>query len=72
MNSFSRLVTALILTSSLVAGSVASFAQTNDKSKTPEPQSTAQSTDTAKADASKDASKKVPTSAISIRASLPR
>jgi predicted Zn-dependent protease len=40
---------------------VASFAQTNDKSKTPEPQSTAQSTDTAKADASKDASKKVPT-----------
>jgi len=61
MNSFSRLVTALILTSSLVAGSVASFAQTNDKSKTPEPQSTAQSTDTAKADASKDASKKVPT-----------
>jgi predicted Zn-dependent protease len=61
MNSFSRLVTALILTSSLLAGSVASFAQTNDKSKTPEPQSTAQSTDTAKADASKDASKKVPT-----------
>lgn len=61
MNSFSRLVTALILTSSLLAGSVASFAQTNDKSKTPEPQSTAQSTDTAKADVSKDASKKVPT-----------
>ena len=61
MNSFSRLVTALILTSSLLAGSVASFAQTNDKSKTEQPQSTTQSTDTAKADASKDASKKVPT-----------
>lgn len=61
MNSFSRLVTALILTSSLLAGSVASFAQTNDKSKTQPPESTAQSTDTAKADASKDASKKVPT-----------
>jgi len=61
MNSFSRLVTALILTSSLLAGSVASFAQTNDKSKTQQPESTAQSTDTAKADASKDASKKVPT-----------
>ena len=61
MNSFSRLVTALILTSSLLAGSVASFAQTNDKSKTQPPESTAQSTDTAKADASQDASKKVPT-----------
>ena len=61
MNSFSRLVTALILTSSLLSGSVASFAQTNDKSKTQQPQSTTQSTDTAKADASKDASKKVPT-----------
>lgn len=61
MNSFSRLVTALILTSSLLAGSVASFAQTNDKAKTQQPESTAQSTDTAKADASKDASKKVPT-----------
>lgn len=61
MNSFSRLVTALLLTSSLLAGSVAGFAQTNDKSKTEQPQSTTQSTDTAKADASKDASKKVPT-----------
>ena len=61
MNSFSRLVTALLLTSSLLAGSVASFAQTNDKSKTQQPQSTTQSTETAKADASNDASKKVPT-----------
>jgi predicted Zn-dependent protease len=61
MNSFSRLVTALVLTSSLLAGSVASFAQTNDKAKTQQPQSTTQSTETAKADASKDASKKVPT-----------
>ena len=61
MNSFSRLVTALLLTSSLLAGSVASFAQTTDKSKTQQPQSTTQSTETAKADASKDASKKVPT-----------
>ena len=51
MNSFSRLVTALLLTASLLAGSVASFAQTNDKSTTP---ATAQ-TETA------DASKKVPT-----------
>ena len=61
MNSFSRLVTALLLTSSLLAGSVASFAQTNDKAKTQQPQSTTQSTETAKADAGKDASKKVPT-----------
>jgi predicted Zn-dependent protease len=57
MNSFSRLVTALLLMSSLLAGSVASFAQTNDKSKTQQPQSTTQSAETAKA----DASKKVPT-----------
>ena len=61
MNSFSRLVTALVLTTSLLAGSVASFAQTNDKAKTQQPQSPNQSTETAKADASKDASKKVPT-----------
>jgi len=61
MNSFSRLVTALLLTSSLLAGSVASFAQTNDKAKTQQPQSTTQSTETAKADANKDVSKKVPT-----------
>jgi predicted Zn-dependent protease len=61
MNSFSRLVTALLLTSSLLAGSVASFAQTNDKATTQQQQSTTQSTETAKADPSKDASKKVPT-----------
>lgn len=61
MNSFSRLVTAVVLMSSLLAGSVASFAQTNDKAKTEQPQSTTQSTETAKADVSKDASKKVPT-----------
>ena len=60
MNSFSRLVTALLLTSSLLAGSVASFAQTNDKATTQPPQSTTQSTETAKVD-TKDASKKVPT-----------
>ena len=57
MNSFSRLVTALLLTSSLLAGSVASFAQTSDKAKTDQPQSTTQSTATAKA----DTSPKVPT-----------
>ena len=51
MNSFSRLVTALLLTASLLAGSVASFAQTNDKEKTQQPQSTTQSTETAKNDA---------------------
>jgi len=61
MNSFSRLVTALLLTCSLLAGSVASFAQIDDKAKTQQPQSTAQSTETAKADTTKDASKKVPT-----------
>src|SRR4029077_13998569 len=60
MNSFSRLVIALLLTSSLRAGSVASFAQTNDKSKQ-QTQSTTQSTETAKADPNKDAGTKVPT-----------
>jgi len=37
MNSFSRLVTALLLTCSLLAGSVASFAQIDDKAKTQHP-----------------------------------
>jgi predicted Zn-dependent protease len=50
MNSFSRLVTALLLVSSLLAGSIASFAQSTDTAKaqkTPEP---TQSTATAKKD----------------------
>ena len=58
MNSFSRLVTALLLTASLLAGSVASFAQTNDTAKTQQP-ATTQSTATAKA----DTSPKAPTAA---------
>jgi predicted Zn-dependent protease len=44
MNSFSRLATALLLVSSLLAGSIASFAQTADTTKTgktPEPTQTA-------------------------------
>jgi len=36
MNSFPRFVTALVLATSLLAGSVAGFAQTNDKSKAPD------------------------------------
>jgi predicted Zn-dependent protease len=51
MNSFSRLVTALLLTTSLLAGSVASFAQTNDTAKTQQPAAT-QSTTAAKTDSS--------------------
>jgi predicted Zn-dependent protease len=57
MNSFSRLVTALLLTSSLLAGSVASFAQTNDTAKTQQPHATTQS----KTAATKDTSQNVPT-----------
>ena len=53
MNSFSRLVTALLLTSSLLAGSVASFAQTSNTAKTQQAQTTAQST--AKTDTSQKA-----------------
>ena len=55
MNSFSRLVTALLLSSSLLAGSVASFAQTSNTptAKAQPPQSTA-TTNT-------DASQKAPT-----------
>ena len=52
MNSFSRLVTALLLTSSLLAGSVATFAQTNDTAKTQQPQATTQSSTAAKKDTS--------------------
>lgn len=44
MNSFSRLVTALVLASSLLAGSVASFAQTSDPAKAQKPNETAPST----------------------------
>ena len=54
MNSFSRLVTALLLASSLLAGSVASFAQTSTTAKTQQPPSTANATKT-------DTAQKVPT-----------
>jgi len=54
MNSFSRLVTALLLASSLLAGSVASFAQTSTTAKTQQPSSTATATKT-------DTGQKVPT-----------
>ena len=55
MNSFSRLVTALLLTSSLLAGSVASFAQTSNTAKTQPAQTTAKSTTPAKTDTSQKA-----------------
>jgi predicted Zn-dependent protease len=57
MNSFSRLVTALVLASSLLASSVASFAQTSDTAKSQKPSETAQSTTATK----KDTSQPVPT-----------
>jgi predicted Zn-dependent protease len=50
MNSFSRLVTALLLVSSLLAGSVAGFAQTSDPASPQKPGETAHSKDTAKKD----------------------
>jgi predicted Zn-dependent protease len=59
MNSFSRLVTALVLVSSVFAGSVASFAQTTDTAKVQKSKEPAQST-TATA-AKKDTSQTVPT-----------
>ena len=59
MNSFSRLVTPLLLTSSLLAGSVASFAQTSNTAKTQQAQTTAQST------AKTDTSQKAPTTTAS-------
>ena len=59
MNSFSRLVTALVLASSVLAGSVASFAQTNDTAKAQKAKEPAQST-TATA-TKKDTSQTVPT-----------
>jgi predicted Zn-dependent protease len=46
MNSFSRIFTALIILSSLAAGSVASFAQTTTSSQAPTASSTASSKDT--------------------------
>ena len=67
MNSFSRLVTALLLTSSLLAGSVASFAQTNDTAKAQQAQATAQSTTATK----KDTSQKAPTTTASSNKPLP-
>jgi len=57
MNSFSRLVTALVLVSSVLAGSVASFAQTTDTAKAQKSKEPSQSTTAAK----KDTSKTVPT-----------
>ena len=59
MNSFSRLVTALVLASSVFAGSFASFAQTTDTAKAQKSKEPAQST-TATA-AKKDTSQTVPT-----------
>ena len=59
MNSFSRLVTALVLASSVFAGSFASFAQTTDTAKVQKSKEPAQST-TATA-AKKDTSQTVPT-----------
>ncbi len=59
MNSFSRLVTALVLVSSVFAGSVASFAQTTDTAKVQKSKEPAQST-TATA-SKKDTSQTVPT-----------
>src|SRR6185312_3529560 len=57
MNSFSRLVTALLLASSLLAGSVASFGQTSNPAPPPQkPSETAHSTP-----AKKDNSQAVPT-----------
>jgi predicted Zn-dependent protease len=56
MNSFSRLVTALLVASSMLAGSVASFAQTSDPATPQKPNETAHSTP-----AKKDTSKAVPT-----------
>ena len=50
MNSFSRLVTALLLVSSLLAGSVAGFAQTSDSAAPQKPSETAHSKDSAKKD----------------------
>jgi predicted Zn-dependent protease len=61
MNSFSRLVTALVLVSSLLAGSVASFAQTTDTVKAEKSKEPTQSTTAAK----KDTSQKVPTTPAS-------
>ncbi len=57
MNSFSRLVTALVLVASVLAGSVASLAQTTDTAKADKSKAPAQSTTTAK----KDTSQTVPT-----------
>ena len=59
MNSFSRLVTALVLVSSVLAGSVASFAQTTDTARAQKSNEPAQNT-TATA-SKKDTSQKVPT-----------
>ncbi|HEV2826277.1 MAG TPA: M48 family metallopeptidase [Pyrinomonadaceae bacterium] len=50
MNSFSRLVTAMLLVSSLLAGSVAGLAQTPDTASPQKPSETAHSKDAAKTD----------------------
>jgi predicted Zn-dependent protease len=60
MNSFSRLVTALLLATSLLAGSVASLAQTTSPAPAQKTDDTAQSTATATT-ATKDTSQKAPT-----------
>ncbi len=55
MNSFSRFVTALILASSLLAGSIAGLAQTTDTAKTQKSTDATQSATTAKNDANQTA-----------------
>ena len=57
MNSFSRLVTALLLVSAMLAGSVASLAQTTDTAKTDKSKDSTQNSTVAK----KDTPKTVPT-----------
>jgi predicted Zn-dependent protease len=52
MNSFSRLVTALLLVSSLLAGSIASFAQSTDTAKTQKTKDPTQTTTAANKDTS--------------------
>jgi len=62
MNSFSRLATALLLVSSLLAGSIASFAQTTDTAKAPKTPEPAQTAANAKKDNSHPATPAAATS----------
>jgi predicted Zn-dependent protease len=62
MNSFSRLVTALVLAASVLAGSVAGFAQTSNTAKAQQPQATTPSTTAAKTDTTAKAPATTPVS----------